>query len=628
MHAVIGLAGHVDHGKSTLVAALTGMQADRLREEQRREMTIDLGFTWLELPSGHTVSLIDVPGHERFIKNMLAGVGGIDAALLVVAADEGVMPQTREHLHILDLLEIEHGLVVLSKRDLVDEEWLALVEEDLRAALEETALATVPIVAVSARTGAGIDELRQALDALLLGLPARARSGGVPRLPIDRVFTVGGFGTVVTGTLLDGSIQVGQEVELLPRGLLARIRGLQTRHAKAEQALPGTRTAVNLAGVAVEDIRRGDLLTLPGAIRPTTLLDLHLRLVHDAPPLTHNTPLEVFAGAAEVPCHAALLDREVLQPGDSGWVQLRLQEPIAVVRGDRCIVRIPSPSRTIGGGRVVDAHPPRHRRFRPDVLKTLDTVAQGTPADLVAQALVTGGPHTVAALTKASSLQAEATAAAVAELVREGRAVLFGDENAITATTLIIGAAAWDALTQTMTTTLGGFHAAHPLRPGMARESLRQKLGLTNARLFQLVLDRAAAAGVLVATPTLAHLPGFTPTLSPAEQRQVASILEAFAAMPFSPPPRASWEALHPDLLALLLESGRLVRVSPDVVFASDAYTKLVEWTQDTLNTRGEVTVADLRDAFQTSRKYALAFLEHLDERKLTRRAGEVRVQF
>src|SRR5436190_5787436 len=355
---VIGTAGHVDHGKSTLVLALTGIDPDRLQEEKAREMTIDLGFAWLTLPSGREVSIVDVPGHERLIKNMLAGVGGLDAALLVIAADEGPMPQTDEHLDILNLLGVSKGIVVLTKRDLVDDEWLALMQEEVRERLKGSTLQDAPIVPVSARMGQGLDDLREEIDRLLLDTEPRADRGR-PRLPIDRAFTVAGFGTVVTGTLIDGSLRVGQEVSILPPGLKARIRGLQSHKHKVESIGPGNRVAVNIVGLDVDDLSRGMVLTTPGWLQPTGRVDVYLSLVPDAPaPVEQNDPLDFFTGSAETPARITLLDTERLQPGQSGWAQLRLQELIAAAKGDRYIVRQPSPSLTIGGGQIVDTHPP------------------------------------------------------------------------------------------------------------------------------------------------------------------------------------------------------------------------------------------------------------------------------
>ena len=627
---VIGTAGHVDHGKSTLVEALTGINPDRLAEEQRREMTIDLGFAWLTLPSGKRISVVDVPGHERFIKNMLAGVGGIDAALLIVAADEGVMPQTQEHLHILDLLQIEHGLVVLTKRDLVDEEWLALVSEDVRARLAGTVLFDAPMIAVSARTGEGLDQLKQAIDALLEAMPSRASGKGVPRLPIDRVFTIGGFGTVVTGTLLDGPLAVGDEIVVQPSGLVSRVRGLQTHGTKTDHALPGTRVAANLAGVAVDELHRGDMVTLAGTIEPTSMVDLRLRLVDDAPhSLTQNDALDLFVGAAEVGCHVTLLASDELLPGSEEWVQLRLDRPIAVARGDRCIVRIPSPSLTVGGGRIVDPHPRRHRRFRSEVIRALETLAKGTPAELLVQAAGTEGPQEWSRLRDGSGLPTEDALAALAAALANGSLRRLDDSAGnVRGDTLLISEEGWTRLVRMIDGALAAFHKRSPLRAGMPREELKSKLGMRSPRAFNELLALAEAEGLVAATEQVVRQVEFAPRLSAPQRAAVDRLLHDFAAAPFSPPQRAEWETIGGDLIGYLIESGQLVRVSPDVLFSSDGYAKLVEWTVRLLDEGGQVTVASLRDQFATSRKYALAFLEHLDERKITRRIGDVRVKY
>jgi len=443
---VVGTAGHVDHGKSTLVKALTGIDPDRLREERERAMTIDLGFAWFALPSGRQVGVIDVPGHERFIKNMLAGVGGIDAALLIVAADEGPMPQTAEHLAILDLLGIERGLVVLTKRDLVDADWLDLVREETRERLVGTTLADAPIVAVSAATGAGLDELRAALDTILDATPERV-AHGLPRLPIDRVFTISGFGTVVTGTLSDGDLTIGQEVEILPSGRRGRIRGLQSHQQKRETVGPGSRVAVNLAGLATDELRRGDLLTLPGAPRPSDRLDVQLALVRDAPlELEQNDEVDFFLGADEVPARITLLDTERLSPGATGWVQLRLARPVAAQKGDRFIVRRPSPPITIGGGVIVDAAPRRHKRFNEVTLDALATLVLGTPEELLLQALAEG-PLDRKTLAARANLAAEPLAAALAATLSAGTTLLLtGDPATPRPADVIVAAPIWERL--------------------------------------------------------------------------------------------------------------------------------------------------------------------------------------
>ena len=362
---VIGTAGHVDHGKSTLIAALTGTHPDRLKEEQAREMTIDLGFGWLTLPDGEEVGIVDVPGHRDFIENMLAGVGGIDAALLVIAVDEGVMPQTREHLAILDLLQIPAGVIVITKADLItDRDWLEALESDIREAVKGTLLQAAPMVRVSARTGSGIPQLITTLDEILGEQPARPDLGR-PRLPIDRVFTMSGFGTVVTGTLTDGHLEVGEEVQVLPSEIAGRVRGLQTHKKREEQAAPGSRTAVNISGISTEQIRRGDVLVRPGQYISTRRLDARLRLLNDvSAPLEHNTEVKVFIGATEAVAMLRLLGAEQVAPGAEAWIQLEMREPVVAVRGDHYILRRPSPAETLGGGMVVDPQPKaRHKRF-------------------------------------------------------------------------------------------------------------------------------------------------------------------------------------------------------------------------------------------------------------------------
>jgi selenocysteine-specific elongation factor len=645
---VIGTAGHVDHGKSTLVKTLTGIDPDRWEEERRREMTIDLGFAWLTLPSGRSVSIIDVPGHERFIKNMLAGVGGIDAALLIIAADESVMPQTEEHLAILDLLGVEHGLVVLTKADLVDEEWLALVGEEVRERLAGSSLAGAPQIAVSARSGQGLDRLLAAIDEQLDRTPSRTQLHGAPRLPIDRSFTVGGFGAVVTGTLLDGPLKLGDEVEIVPKGLRARVRGLQTHQRKAEIALPGTRVAVNLAGVSHHDLARGDMLALPGQIRASDLLDAQLRLVAaGSRPLRQNDRLDLFVGAAETPCRVTLLERDELLPGETGWVQLRLDRPIAAARGDRYILRQPSPSQTIGGGRVVDTNPVRHRRFRPEVSVALEALARGKPTDLLLRELASGQPVSWAGLLKASGLPEHLAAEALGELVAAGAAIALDRADLLTrwqgdkvkemtdqnhlvtlsrdhfVNSWSISTNGWMALAEKLVTALRGYHRRYPLRMGMPREELRSRLRLAGDAL-DAVLASAAARGLVAIHAGNVGLPEHVPTLSAEQTRLVRRLLEEFQAAPYGPPPFD----LDLELQAWLVESGKVVRVAPDVAFLPQFYAEMVEWVRQQIGASGSVTVAQFRDHFGSSRKYALALLEHLDERKITRRAGDARVLY
>lgn len=633
---VIGTAGHVDHGKSKLVEALTGIDPDRLKEEKEREMTIDLGFAWLTLPSGESVGIVDVPGHRDFIENMLAGVGGIDAALFVVAADEGVMPQTREHLAILDLLGVTNGVIALTKVDLIeDEEWLELVQLDVADLLEGTALADAAMIPVSARTGQGLQTLLEELDRLLENAPPRSDLDR-PRLSIDRVFTVAGFGTVVTGTLIDGCLQVGQEVVVLPQGLEARVRGLQTHKERIERAVPGSRVAINLTGVGTDEVQRGDVVTIPGWLKPTRLIDVRLRYLASAPrPLRHNVSLKLFSGAAEIMARTRLLDSEAIPPGGEGWVQLRLAESAALVRDDRFIVRRPSPPLTVGGGRIVDPHPRRrHRRFRPEVIARLDTLAHGSPADILLQSLETSQPGPVRDLMERSGLVAEEASQALRELLDSQQALILDSrleripdtQYLVANNPYLISASGWEKLLDKLVTALRDYHQRHPLRQGMPREGLKSQLRLST-KLLNAVIDRAASESKLVDEEATLRLPEHGVQFSADQERQVQELLAVFERDPYTTPSVADCEALvGAELLNALIQQRRLVQVSEDVLFLEETYEEMIERVVEHIKEKGPITVAQVRDMFAASRKYALALMEHLDERKVTRRVGDERI--
>lgn len=630
MH-VIGTAGHVDHGKSTLVEALTGINPDRLKEEREREMTIDLGFAWAALPGGETVGIVDVPGHRDFIENMLAGVGGIDAALFVVAADEGVMPQTREHLAILDLLEIPTGVVALTKVDLVPEaEWLDLVRAELSDVLAGTVLAGAPIVPVSARTGEGLEALRGELARCLAGVPPRPDRGR-PRLPVDRVFTISGFGTVVTGTLTGGHFALGDEVELAPGGLRARVRGLQTHATKLDVALPGSRVAINLAGVSKDQVRRGNVVTRPGWLHATTLADVQLELLPDiAHPLKHGAQVKFFSGAAEILATVRLLGADELRAGEQGWAQLVLAEPGALVAGDRFILRTASPGATIGGGRVVDALPARrHRRLKPEVIARLETLAQGTPAELALQALARAGIMTARRVWEAAGQPADAGLALVHELLAQGEAVVLSDRHGPPdADALLATRPGWEALAAQISGQLRAYHAANALRPGMPREELKSRLKL-DARAFSAVVLYAQAQGLLAVTADGAavRLPDFEVRFSVEQQGRVDALFALLRRDPVNTAPVKDVAAsLGADVYQVLVERRALVQVAPDVVFLGTTYAMLVDRVRAHIAAAGRITVAEARDLLGTSRKYALALLEYLDQQGVTVRRGDERV--
>lgn len=621
---VIGTAGHVDHGKSTLVEALTGIDPDRLNEEKEREMTIDLGFAWLQLGEGdrtEEVGVVDVPGHRDFIENMLAGVGGIDVALFVIAADEGVMPQTKEHLAILDLLEVRGGIVALTKIDLVadDPDWLELVTLDISEAVQGTVLADAPILPVSARTGEGVAELKQVLWQRLVASPPR-QDNGRPRLPVDRVFTLSGFGTVVTGTLIDGRFRLGDPVEIQPHGRKARIRGLQTHKTKLDIAQPGSRVAINLTGIDRSQIKRGDVVCAPGVLSSTILFDAAYRHLPEATtPLKHNMEVKLFVGSAEVLARTRVLGVEQIEPGQTGWLQLAATAEIAVARGDRFILRRPSPGETLGGGKVLDPHPGRrHRRFRPDTIERLETLSQGTPAELLLQTLRRIEPANKTRLIQASGLDEETAAAVLAQLESEKQIIPLDQQ--------LISSVYWQRLADQTSQIISAFHREYPLRLGLSREELRSRLRL-KANVFTPFLGQLAANGRLAEDGALVHAPDHVVNFSPAQQAKIDALLRRLSAAGVaSPSVKECKTAVGEDVYFALIDLGQLVQISSDVVYAPAEYEELTGKIVAYLKEYGRINAAQTRDLLQTSRKYAIALLEHLDEKRVTRRMGDDRV--
>jgi selenocysteine-specific elongation factor len=606
---VIGTAGHIDHGKSTLIIALTGIDPDRLAEEKRRGMTIDLGFAHLRLPSGLEVGIVDVPGHARFIRNMLAGTHGLDLVMLVIAADEGVMPQTREHLEIIDLLDVRRGVVVLTKVDLVDAEWLDLVKSEVAQAMNGTSLEAAPIVPFSAVSGEGKAELLAALDALLAIAPPRPDVGR-PRLPIDRAFTMSGFGTVVTGTLVDGSLNLGEELHVVPGGRAVRVRGLQQHNRKVDTASPGSRVAANLTGVEKDQLVRGDVLARPKTLEATRRVDATVRVLASAShPLRHGSELLLHTGTAEVGCRVIVLDSDEIAAGKDGWVQLYLDRPIAASEHDRFILRIPSPSATIAGGTFVDVKPRRHARHDSDVRESLERRAAGE----VLQEELRKYPRgvTVAALLKAT-LAPEADMAGL-------NARRIGD--------WLYDAGAWGAITERAARELAEYHAAHPLRPGMAREELRSRLGVPPAS-FSSVVQGLLQDGLAVESDGSLAVPGHRVEVH-AGDGTAAALVELLGRQPFAPPSlseAAQQTGATSEVVRALAQRGEIVRLSDDIAFTKGAFEDAVAIVKEIISTTGSITVAQLRDRMGASRRPVLALLEHLDAQHVTRRVGDARV--
>ena len=639
---VIGTAGHVDHGKSALVEALTGIDPDRLKEEKARGMTIDLGFAWIDLPlydgdhpagEMQNVGIIDVPGHIDFIKNMLAGVGGVDAAMLVIAADEGVMPQTREHLAILDLLAVPAALVALTKVDLIDDpEWLDLVELDVVELLQDTHLSSAPVVRVSAMSGEGLDDLRQALGKTLGALPPR-RNRARPRLPIDRIFSISGFGTIVTGTLMDGHFSVGDAVEIVPSGGEARIRGLQTHGEQIRTGEPGSRLAINLSNIGTDEVRRGEVVVKPGTVRSTVLVDVSFRLLANAPkPLVHNQAVDLFVGASEVPARVRLLGSEQVEPGQEGWLQLRLERPLAVAAGDRFILRQPSPSTTLGGGLILNPHPRRRwKRSDPDAITQFQTLARGLPDEILLQTLARNPFSSPTELIALSSLDLETAQIALDELRLAGGVVEVGKG----ADQRLVSIETWERTVGQLRDLLDEFHADHPLRQGMPRGEARSRLQKLfqqtkiSVRLFNAMLEQPQAAEWIEGDDASIWRRGFEVAPNADQQARIERTLDQFVASPFSPPNAAETLNLlgnDSELLEMMVEQQMLVRLSGGVLFRTADFETTSQQIQQHIESNGSITLAEARDLFDTSRKYAQALLEELDARRITRREGDVRV--
>jgi selenocysteine-specific elongation factor len=618
---VLGTAGHIDHGKSTLVKALTSIDPDRLEEERRRGMTIDLGFAYLDLPSGRRAAIVDVPGHQRFLKNMLAGVHGMDAVLLVVAADEGPMPQTREHLAIIDLLRIEHGVVVLTKADLVEPAWLEIVREEVAGLLRGTSLQAAQILPASSATGEGVDRLRLAIDSMLS--EARPRpDAGRPRLPIDRSFAISGFGTVVTGTLLGGSLRAAAEVTIWPSGVRGRIRGLQQHNQDVEVARPGTRTAVNLSGLEHRQLRRGDVLGLPRSLLASRRLDARLTVLPQAASaLRHRQQLMLYHGTAEHMVELSLLDRDALRPGEEGLVQLFSASTVVALDGDRFILRIPSPAETVAGGIILDVAPRRHRRRDVAVLASLSAREDADSATAVALELA---KHPVGLsereLAGRLGLPIDQLAGVLQSLADRGAIHHTGPNW--------ISQSHWNAISERITGILAAYHRAQPLRRGIPKEELRSKSALP-ADVFAGALADLVRAATLVERGSDVALSSHRQGLSPEQTAATGAFLAELELQPFNPPPLSELLRRHrltPALLQYLVEERRVVRVNDDTVFARSAYDAAVSRLRSHLRQHQTLTVAAARDVLGSSRRYVLPLLEWLDAQKITRRVGDDRI--
>lgn len=622
-HLIIGTAGHVDHGKSALIRALTGVETDRFPEEKERGISIDIGFAQFVLPTGRRAAVIDVPGHERFIKNMLAGITGIDLVLLVVAADEGVMPQTREHLDILRLLEIKQGIIVLTKRDLVDEDMLELVADDVRQAVKGTFLEKAPVVPVSSVTREGLDELLTLLDQMIEATEAKDVTA-FGRLPIDRAFVRPGFGTVVTGTLVGGTIHEGDRLELLPLGLEVRVRGIQVHGEKRDRAEAGQRTAINLAGIERSDVVRGHVLCAPGFLKSTNSFAARLHVLESWPKeVKHGVQVHLHTGSSEMLARVLLLEGDTILPGDTAYVQIKTEEPLVVGRGDHYVIRSYSPVHTMGGGVVVEPHAMYKKSQAADAVAELKVKETGGLAGVLAETLARSGmtPLSVAELAKRTAIPPETITAELGALEQDVRSLDGG---------LLIHRRGLGAFQAAVTEQLEAFYRQFPLRQGPAKEEVRRKLNI-GGKEFTALLAAAESAGGLTVVRERVTLPNRTIQLNAGQLRIADGILQATTEAGYNLLTIGELKERFKgkdteELIVYLTEQGQVARVAEEMMIAGPVLEEAARRTREFLKANGKISVSDFRDMLGTSRKFALPLLEWMDEQKITRRAGDERL--
>lgn len=625
-NVIIGTAGHIDHGKTALIKALTGTDTDRLKEEKKRGITIDLGFAYLPLEDGSRAGIVDVPGHEKFIKNMLAGVGGIDIVLLVIAADDGVMPQTKEHLDILQLLEIKTGIVVVTKCDLVDEDWLLLVKEDIASEVEGTFLEGAPIVAVSSHTGAGLDELKKEIN--ILAKSVQNKDVYKPwRLPVDRVFTIDGFGTVVTGTLVEGTLTEGDEAQVYPSGLKSRVRSIQVHSSTVQKAYAGQRVAINLAGVKKEDLTRGDVIAKPDSLKNSYMADVKLSILKDTQRVVKNgSRLHFYHGTRDVLCKVALLDADELKPGEQGFAQLRFVEEVAVKQGDHYVVRFYSPIETVGGGTIINATPPKHRRNNQKVLEALSVLESGSGADKLIQQIREGAKtfKITAKHKKDSGLDEELFFEQLDALVEQESVFLMSD--------VPMDIMSLEELYQKAKKLLSSFHAKNPLKTGMKIDEF--KTAITpgqKAAVGDEIIAYYETRNLLKTMGSVVSLPTYEARYTGEQTKLKEDIDAQYEKAMFQPPEEAEVAALFKKkdteaLIDVLIDEGVLVVGAGELYFHKTAVEKAKEVVLSLTKNAPSFTLAEFRDATQSSRKYALAMLDYMDRAKFTKKVGDARV--
>ncbi|MTK12452.1 MAG: selenocysteine-specific translation elongation factor [Clostridiaceae bacterium] len=633
-HIIVGTAGHIDHGKTTLIKALTGRETDTLREERERGISINLGFTFFDLPSGKRAGIIDVPGHEKFIKNMLAGISSIDIVLLVIAADEGIMPQTREHFEILQLLDVKKGIVVLTKADLVDEEWLAMIKEDIRKEFKGTFLEDAPMHSVSSKTGAGLEALIKNIDEFTEEVEAKDTQGHF-RLPVDRVFSVSGFGTVVTGTVISGSIKEGQTIEVYPSKVVSKVRGIQIHDQSAKIAEAGQRCAINIANVKVSDVKRGDVISVEDLMEPSLMVDCKLYYLKSASrPLENRQRVRLYHGTSEIICRVVILDKEQVEPGEEAYVQLRLENPLTAQRNDRYVIRSYSPMDTIGGGSIIEPLAKKAKRFNKEYIEELKIKESGKTESILENTiknLSEGYPRAVDIL-KALGKNEENIENNLEQLINDKKIVKFDTgDKAIYLHSEFIGEKVAE-----LENILSKYHKENPLKWGISKEEIKNKIfgKAIKQKIYDQMIEMLINSQIINMHGSFISLPDFTINYTKDQKLIRENIIKAFKAAKFSPPKYNELEAAQNDsknfkmVFQSIMDEGALIKVSEDCFFLLEDYNKVKDLIIRFITDNGSITLAQLRDELDTSRKYAMSLIEHFDSIKLTKRLEDKRVLY
>lgn len=630
---IIGTAGHIDHGKTTLVRALTGANTDRLKEEKKRGISIELGFAPFTLPNGQQAAIVDVPGHERFIRHMMAGAFGIDMVLFTIAADEGVMPQTREHMDIIELLGVDQGVVVLTKKDMVDEEWLLLMEEEIQEYIEQSILKGAPVLSVSSLTGEGLPELLQAIVEVA-DKTSEKPVFGQARLPIDRVFTIAGFGTVVTGTLWSGQLKIGDTVEIMPIQRQVRIRSLQVHNEKVEQVLAGQRVAVNLQGIEVADIERGYVLTTPGHLTPSYRVDTRLHLLPSSPrELANWNRVRFHLGTDEALGRVVLLDRDELLPGEEAYAQIVMEKPVVACKGDPFVIRYYSPVTTIGGGSIIDPVAPRQKRFREEILNELAVKEEGSLSDVILHELEASGIEllTLDELSRRTGASQTEVKEQIAPLLQEEQAIEISVKGSCYLSSLVL-----EQIYGQMQAVMQDYLQKYPLRQGYPKEDMRSRyFNQLNSKEFNAIIKFMEENQMLTSKSNLLAPLDYTPRPGEKQQQVLQQIKSLLKKQLFSPP---SIEEINQELgleagearelFAYLHDQGQVIKASDTMLFSMEAIEQGRNLLNDYFAQEKELTLADFRDLLNTTRKYALPLLEYYDRIRFTRRVGDVRVKY